>query len=93
MRKAVLVTLLACLGATPAFAQTGNGAPSGAHNNLNIIGVSKGKTSDMPGSERHTIFVALGDKSSQVTSNFAATIEAVETGRVYELRVTLPEDV
>ncbi len=68
MREAVLVTLLVCLGAGPAFAQTGNGAPSGPHYNLNIIGVSKGKTADMTGSERHTIFVALGDKNNQVTS-------------------------
>ena len=39
---------------------TGNGAPSGPHYNLNIIGVGKGKTADMTGSQRHTIFVALG---------------------------------
>jgi hypothetical protein len=39
---------------------TGNGAPSGAHYNLNIIGVDKGKTAPLTGSDRHTIFVALG---------------------------------
>jgi len=44
--------------ATPAHAD--NGAPSGPHYNLNIIGVSKGKTSPMVDSERHTIFVGLG---------------------------------
>lgn len=38
---------------------TGNGAPSGAHYNLNIIGVSKGKTADMTGSNGHRIFVPL----------------------------------
>src|SRR4030042_2420758 len=37
----------------------GNGAPSGAHYNLNIIGVPKGKTADMPGSSGHRIFVPL----------------------------------
>lgn len=38
---------------------TGNGAPSGAHYNLNIIGVPKGKTSDMTGNNGHRIFVPL----------------------------------
>lgn len=36
---------------------TGNGAPSGAHYNLNIIGVPKGKTADMTSGNR--IFVPL----------------------------------
>lgn len=39
--------------------EAGNGAPSGAHYNLNIIGVSKGKTADMTGSTGHRIFVPL----------------------------------
>jgi hypothetical protein len=43
----------------PAFVQTGNGAPSGAHYNLNIIGVPKDKTADMTGANGHVIFVAL----------------------------------
>lgn len=38
---------------------TGNGAPSGAHYNLNIIGVSKDKTADMTGDNGHRIFVPL----------------------------------
>ncbi len=37
----------------------GNGSPSGAHYNLNIIGVAKGKTADMTGSSGHRIFVPL----------------------------------
>ena len=45
--------------AVPAYAQTGNGAPSGSHYTLNIIGKAKAKTADMTGSNRHTIFVAL----------------------------------
>lgn len=40
----------------------GNGAPSGAHYNLNIIGVPKGKSADMTGDNGHRIFVNL-DKS------------------------------
>lgn len=37
----------------------GNGAPSGAHYNLNIIGVPKGKTADMTGNNGGRIFVSL----------------------------------
>lgn len=40
----------------------GNGAPSGAHFNLNIIGVPKGKTADM--TTGHRIFVPLVGKCS-----------------------------
>jgi hypothetical protein len=42
----------------------GNGAPSGAHFNLNIIGVPKGKTASMTGTSGHTIFVNLEGKST-----------------------------
>jgi hypothetical protein len=38
---------------------SGSGAPSGAHYNLNIIGVPKGKTASMSGSSGHRIFVPL----------------------------------
>ena len=38
---------------------TGNGAPSGAHYNLNLIGVPKNKTADMTGNNGHRIFVKL----------------------------------
>jgi len=42
-----------------AVAQAANGAPSGAHYNLNLIGVPKDKTSEMTDTNRHTIFVPL----------------------------------
>lgn len=46
---------------TPALAQGGgNGAPSGGHYNLNIIGVENTKNASMTNSQRHTIFVNLG---------------------------------
>ena len=38
---------------------TGSGAPSGAHYNLNLIGVPKNKTADLTGSSGHRIFVPL----------------------------------
>lgn len=47
-------------GAAPRDYQiTGSGAPNGPHYNLNIIGVPKGKTADMTGSQGHRIFVPL----------------------------------
>jgi hypothetical protein len=42
---------------------TGNLAPSGAHYNLNIIGVPKGKTADMTGNNGGRIFVSLTGKT------------------------------
>src|SRR6478672_10536975 len=39
---------------------TGNGAPSGAHYTLNIIGVPKDKSPDFSGGNGHRIFVDLG---------------------------------
>jgi hypothetical protein len=38
---------------------TGNGAPSGAHYDLNIIGVAKNKSPNMTGGDGHRIFVPL----------------------------------
>jgi hypothetical protein len=38
---------------------TGNGAPSGSHYDLNIIGVAKGKSPNMTGGDGHRIFVPL----------------------------------
>ena len=35
----------------------GNGAPSGAHYSLNLIGVPQGKTADMTGNNGHRIFM------------------------------------
>jgi len=71
MRKLASLALLVFL-IGPAYAEGGNGAPSGAHYNLNIIGVDKGKTSPMTGSDRHTIFVALG-RDGSVTSRIYLT--------------------
>ena len=62
MRKVTLALIalaFVAFVAAPAYAQTGNGAESGSHYNLNIIGMEKAKTADMTDSSRHTIFVAL----------------------------------
>ncbi|MEW5850463.1 MAG: hypothetical protein AB2A00_16885 [Myxococcota bacterium] len=58
----------AVLMAAPAYAGGGNGAPSGPHYNLNIIGMEKGKTARMTGSDRHTIFVGLGSRTGAVST-------------------------
>ncbi|WP_413612306.1 hypothetical protein [Bdellovibrio sp. HCB-110] len=51
----VLLTLILASG----FAFAGNGALSGAHYNLNIIGVPKGKSADMSNNDGHRIFMPL----------------------------------
>lgn len=53
------VALAAFTGIVSVVAAAGNGAPSGAHYNLNIIGVSNPKTADMTNSDGHRIFVNL----------------------------------
>lgn len=62
MKKPLSLVLIVAAGAITGFAQkttTGNGAPSGTHYDLNIIGVTNGKTPTLTGSDRHTIFVPL----------------------------------
>lgn len=46
-----------------AYAQAGNGAPSGPHFNLNIIGVPKGKTADLTSNDGRRIFMPLTGRS------------------------------
>jgi hypothetical protein len=70
LRSTIAVAAFAAFAVAPAFA--GNGAPSGAHYNLNIIGVAKGKSADMTDSNRHTIFVWLGNGGA-VTSKIWLT--------------------
>lgn len=50
--------------------QTGNGCPSGAHYNLNIIGMDKAKNVDPNSvtSQGHRIFVSLGSKDNKATT-------------------------
>lgn len=59
-RYCICLSILLCLAmAVPADAGQGNGAPSGPHYNLNIIGVPKEKSPDMDGNSGHRIFVKL----------------------------------
>ena len=59
---AVVIGLAAPLPLCGQSGHTGNGAPSGPHFNLNIIGVSHDKNPNMGGSG-DVIFVGLGSKS------------------------------
>ena len=59
----VIASLSFSFVAFAGVSQTGNGAPSGAHYNLNIIGVPKDKTADMTGNNGHRIFVPLEGKT------------------------------
>jgi hypothetical protein len=54
---AVIAMLALMAGADQSV--TGNGCPSGAHYNLNVIGVANPKTADLTDTSGHTIFVPL----------------------------------
>ena len=74
MKRSSMLRALAVVAAavaTPALA--GGIDLNGPHYNLNIIGVDNPKTDVMTGSDRHTIFVALGAKNSAVTSRIYLT--------------------
>jgi hypothetical protein len=60
---------------------TGNGAPSGSHYTLNIIGVPKGKTADMTGNNGGRIFVLLngGQDATSLNGNAYNTLDKVNT--------------
>ena len=55
----LFVSLLTFVGAASG---SGNGAPSGPHYNLNIIGVQNPKTADMTNTDGHSLFVPLQGK-------------------------------
>ena len=65
---AALAAAMTATGVTAAQqATTGNGAPSGSHFNLNIIGVAHDKTPNMKGTGA-VIFVGLGTSTDAVTT-------------------------
>ena len=67
--KTTTTTATTSTVSTASVAATGNGAPSGSHYNLNIIGVPKDKTADMTGNDGHRIFVQLYGGESVVSLN------------------------
>ena len=74
MKRSSMLCALAVLAAAVATPSLAGGIDlNGPHYNLNIIGVDNPKTDVMTGSDRHTIFVALGAKNSAVTSRIYLT--------------------
>ncbi len=68
-RRCLAAVLAASTCATAvAAAQNGNGAPSGSHYSLNIIGVPRDKNSNPDWASGHVIFVNLGTKNVTVTT-------------------------
>src|SRR3989454_12088769 len=63
-----LAAALAVTASPQTQGQTGNGAPSGSHYNLNIIGVSHDKNPNMNGGSGNVIFVDLGTSSDAGTT-------------------------
>jgi len=67
------------LATSLAVTTTGNGAPSGTHYNLNIIGVPKDKTATMTNNDGHRIFVQLtgGEDAAGLNGKLANQISKV----------------
>jgi len=63
----VLLLVLSVVTASAGNPETGNGAPSGSHYNLNIIGMEKVKNENIGCGEGHRIFVQLGKEERAIT--------------------------
>ena len=74
---------------TASVATTGNGAPSGAHYNLNIIGVPKDKTASMTTGDGHRIFVQLWGGEDAVSLQVLDANATDANGALFQL----PADV
>ena len=79
MKKAVLIALGLAVGTAASLAQTGNGAPSGPHYNLNILGKEQCPTDPMTNGNGGVIFVLLngGDAATNLTGKLASNISKV----------------
>jgi hypothetical protein len=79
MKLAVILTIGLAVGTVAAQAQNGNGAPSGPHFNLNILGKEQCPTDPMTNSNGHVIFVLLngGDAATNLTGKLASNISKV----------------
>jgi hypothetical protein len=87
LAAAVVVFSGAVLSIT-GFAQksiTGNGAPSGAHYDLNIIGVTNSKTPPLTGSNRHTIFVPLVSDQGALDTDLASGADIFLTQGAFQV--------
>ncbi|HMC56220.1 MAG: hypothetical protein DMD35_02045 [Gemmatimonadetes bacterium] len=72
---------------------TGNGAPSGAHFNLNIIGVSKDKSADFSGGNGGRIFVDLvGSTKINLTEGSYQVLDANGTDGTAAFQLPNPDN-
>ena len=77
----------------PSVAQTGNGAPSGPHFNLNIIGVPKDKSPNFDGGSGRRIFVRLaGTTKINLTEGDYQVIDANGTDGTAAFQLPNPDD-
>ena len=79
MKNALLTAFVLAVGTAGALAQTGNGAPSGPHFNLNILGKEECPTDPMTNGNGGVIFVLLngGDVATNLNGKLASNISKV----------------
>jgi hypothetical protein len=79
MKNTLLTAFVLAVGTAGALAQTGNGAPSGTHYNLNILGKEECPTDPMTNGDGHVIFVLLngGDAATNLNNKLSGTISKV----------------
>jgi hypothetical protein len=79
MKQSLILGFSLALGMVATFARPGNGAPSGAHYNLNILGKEQCPTDPMTNSNGHVIFVLLngGDIATNLNGHAANNISKV----------------
>ncbi len=79
MRIAFITLAALVVAASQAFGQTGNGAPNGAHYNLNILGKEQCPTDPMTTGNGGVIFVLLngGDSTTSLNGQSASLISKV----------------
>lgn len=89
----IAVVLGLTLSILPAVSgATGNGAPSGAHYNLNLIGIPKNKTADMTGNNGHRIFMPLDGKAKiLLTEGDFAVLDANGTDGTAKFQLPNPD--
>jgi len=77
MKNALLIVLGLAVGTAGALAQNGNGAPSGGHYNLNILGKRDCTPADLHANNGHTIQVFLngGQKAADINGTLALTLD------------------
>ena len=79
MRTTFFLAVALAVATAALEAQTGNGAPSGSHYNLNIIGVSHDKNANMDQGSGSVIFVDLGSKDVTVSTKILLS-QSAEAG-------------